>query len=309
MDVIKKLIETDQEKRKLFEEIMEQNRIKWNNVLEPETIFKWLKNFNGENEKEYLYALKIANEIYYCDKKGIEQLWGYVVNNRMREYIHEKKFAECKTNEFIKNYIEYVNKSCVFVGYGEAGKSGNAMIYSLRNAIENSDFNFLTLDELYRENLETFSYVVLVDDFIGTGNQATKNWEKKREIDGEKISLEDIKKKYKNIEFLYIALIATREGKKKIEKNTSIKVFWGDVIDETYKCFSEVSRIFTDSEEREEAKEIIERKGKLLYEHPLGYENGQLTIAFEHNTPNNSLPVIWKKIRNGGWFPLFERKK
>jgi hypothetical protein len=51
----------------------------------------------------------------------------------------------------------------------------------------------------------------------------------------------------------------------------------------------------------------MKRAGKILYKYPLGYENDQAAVAFHHNTPNNSLPVIWKKMTDGSWYPLFER--
>jgi hypothetical protein len=101
-------------------------------------------------------------------------------------------------------------------------------------------------------------------------------------------------------------MLRTINGKKEIEENTPIKVILGEELDETFKCFSEVSTIYINPDERARAKEIMTAKGRMLYKFPLGYDNLELAIAFRHNTPNNSLPVIWKKAK--GWYPLFERK-
>ena len=51
----------------------------------------------------------------------------------------------------------------------------------------------------------------------------------------------------------------------------------------------------------------MKKAGSMLYEYPLGYEHDQAAVAFNHNTPDNSLPVIWKKMTDGSWYPLFER--
>lgn len=48
-------------------------------------------------------------------------------------------------------------------------------------------------------------------------------------------------------------------------------------------------------------KEIFE---KIVWD-ALGYEGSEALMAFEYNTPNNSLPIIWAE--QNGWCPLFKR--
>lgn len=40
---------------------------------------------------------------------------------------------------------------------------------------------------------------------------------------------------------------------------------------------------------------------------PLGYRDGQLMIGFHHNTPDNTLPVLWFDRPNPPWTPMFRR--
>lgn len=61
---------------------------------------------------------------------------------------------------------------------------------------------------------------------------------------------------------------------------------------------------------------ICQKYGEKLYpKHPLGYDDSQLLIAFEYNTPNNTLPIIWSSTNNESsnietiWHPIFERRK
>ena len=37
----------------------------------------------------------------------------------------------------------------------------------------------------------------------------------------------------------------------------------------------------------------------------LGYNDSEMLIAFEYNTPNNCLPIIW--VESNDWIPLFKR--
>ncbi len=60
-----------------------------------------------------------------------------------------------------------------------------------------------------------------------------------------------------------------------------------------------------------EARQIVEEIGKELEpKHPLGWQNGQLLVTFEHGCPNNILPIFYKRggtYRRKEWRPLFPR--
>ena len=88
---------------------------------------------------------------------------------------------------------------------------------------------------------------------------------------------------------------------------------------EEYKAFSPKSEVFANKEERERLKLMCLKYGEKLYpnakygEHPLGYDDSQALIIFDHNVPNNTLPIIWASPRNEKtkgvvWYPLWERK-
>jgi hypothetical protein len=67
-------------------------------------------------------------------------------------------------------------------------------------------------------------------------------------------------------------------------------------LDESYKVFSGSARQFTKTPEgisKDTAKAIAEHYGAALSRWPLGYKDGQLLLAFHHNIPNNSLPILW----------------
>lgn len=90
------------------------------------------------------------------------------------------------------------------------------------------------------------------------------------------------------------------------------RVIVGELIEERHKAFS--SFTFPNEVERDIAKEFIRTisiknnlysyKGKPL---PFGYNDDGLLIVWEHNTPNNTLPIFWSS--ENGWFPLLKRKE
>ena len=146
--------------------------------------------------------------------------------------------------------------------------------------------------------------VFLLDDFVGSGNQATKTW---AETIGRR-SLSDFQQENNHIKFIYLALAGFEEGRQQIEEATPMEVMIGEEYDDRFKCFSDNSIIYEDHGHRNNARAVMMAKGLMLFpQHPLGYDGIQGAVAFHHNTPNNSLPVIWKRMEDKGWCPLFER--
>jgi len=305
MEYIKKIIRSDPPKNQIFMEIMEKDQQYWKKFGKPDKIFKWLHNFSNENEI-YL-ALVLANNILYYTQDQIRYLWKYILMNRVKLFLLGELFGKGPhPNIDIERWFpEYLREKCIFVGYGKAGKSGQSMVYPFRQSHDIKNLKYMEMFELLHtsEDFSTIKYVFLLDDFVGSGNQAQTTWRNK--IDGK--SFDDVHKENPQLEFIYLALVGFKGGKEEIEKKLPIKVILGEELDERFKCFSDVSIIYTDPNIRKKARKVMEEKGRMLYKYPLGYDNMELTVAFSHNTPNNSLPVIWKKMPDGSWYPLFER--
>jgi len=303
MEYIKKIIQSDPKKGKIFNLIMEKDRQYWRNFLGPDEIFKWLHNFSNENEI-YL-ALVLANNILYYTLDQIRYLWTIILMNRVKLLLLNEMFRDEALPDITEWFPEYLRKKCIFVGYGKAGKSGQNMVYSFKQSHNIKNLRYMELFEFLHssEDFSTKERVFLLDDFMGSGNQAKTAWYSK--IEGK--SFNDVSEEDPHLKFIYLALVGFREGKKIIEENTPMKVILGEELDERFKCFSDVSMIYENHNERIEARRVMEEKGRMLYKYPLGYDNMELAVAFCHNTPNNSLPVIWKRMPDKGWSPLFER--
>ncbi len=310
-DVVKNIILSDERMREIFDRIMEKERFYWKKFGgNPADVFKWLNNFLDENEI-YL-ALVLADNILYYNMDEVRYLWRLILTNRVKRYLFDDIFGKDYpgTLEDIDNkFINFIRNECIFIGFGEIYKSGPHMIYVFKQAvseiIKKEDMCFIEYSNFLSSSneidLRDKRIIFLLDDFIGTGNQSVKEWNKR-------IIISKNYKRNRHIRFLYTALTGFLAGVDNIEKHTNMEVILGEQsMDDSFRCFSDGSLIYKDATEREKAKEIMEKAGKVLYKYPLGYENDQAAIAFHYNTPNNSLPVIWKRMDDGSWYPLFER--
>ena len=154
---------------------------------------------------------------------------------------------------------------------------------------------------IVRQNFP-FNSIVFVDDIIGSGNQAFRFYN---------FNLNDLQ-----VNKYYYSLLGFQKGPKFLsDSKTFAKVYSTKHLDKKDMAFSEESEIFPDAEIRKTIFEIAETYGKKLYPNgPVGYDNCQALIVFAHNTPNNTLPIIWasannEKVVGVPWNPIWERIK
>lgn len=190
----------------------------------------------------------------------------------------------------------------LFYPLGESpASSGGNLLYSYRKdlGLPESSFPYFPFKDI---DLSGKKAIVFFDDIIGSGNQAVRF---------AKNHLQNIK-----IDKYYVALMAFEKGLENVRNNGFFKkVIVHEIISEELMAFSPGSQVFSDAGTRERIKRLCEKYGKLLYpKHPLGYDDSQALIVFPHNTPNNTLPIIWASDKNEKepgyiWYPVWERIK
>ena len=303
MEYTRKLIESDPRCHEIFQKIMLKNQLHWRRFDGSHDVLRWLRNFSGD--REIYLALILADGIMYYSLDEVRSLWGLILTNRVKQWLLADTFGDGPLPNIDEWFHQYLRGKCVFLGYGPASKSGHSQLYYFKQSHSIGKLQYLEFHELLHgaNNLNGIERVFLVDDMVGSGDQAKTTWNKK--FGGR--SLNDVQQENAHLKFVYLALVGFGDGKKEIEDTTPMKVILGHELDERSKCFSDTSMIYVDDSERSEASTVMEEKGKMLYEHPLGYADMQLAVAFCHNTPDNSLPVIWKRLADEGWWPLFER--
>jgi len=188
----------------------------------------------------------------------------------------------------------------VFCGLGNSGgSSGSQFLYLLRQKLSIPEGHFPLDYHRLRDGVES---IVFVDDIIGSGEQARRFCDQ---------HLRDVAAtKY------YCSLVAFRSGLESLRAHSGFKfVFAAKILEESARAFSAESRMFGDDTIRLRVMAMAHRYGQALYpKGPLGYDDGQAMIVFPHNTPNNTLPIVWASPRNEKtvgvpWNPLWERLK
>lgn len=240
---------------------------------------KWLSNFK-EQDQAAMLKLALSVQRYQIDTLAT------LINGALKSLVHDKQ-------TFIRT------KAC-YLGIGKyACSSGNQFLHSLKKANpEISEARFQQLWEL--KNCRERDCLVLVDDFMGSGTQASEFFN--TEIRDLHFS-----------EVYYVSALGSKDSADNIRKRTEGRLlsYTGRELVDADKAFSQRSSIWEDDKEREKAKKIAKRWGEKLYpDHPLGKGDCQYLIVFQWNVPWNTLPVIWSRPTSTvDFIPLCPRYK
>lgn len=282
----------------------------------------WLSNFNGQVgpiEKEHLHALYLLGQFMYFGSAEMRELLRALYRDLFQYSILEKirkTNDDTKDYDFIKAEFHRELMATRFFGVGNPSESGVHLLYYFRQENGLPKDLFLETHRIYSRHLQgqevktqlRFPEVkryVFIDDICGSGHQASSY---SQDLLAELLRLNP------EAEPAYYALFATQAGLKYIRENTCFGARCGSVyeLDSSYRLLSEESRYFLDTPpgiEKEFMSEFVTHYGNLLSsDDPLGYNNGQLLLGFNHNTPDNCLPIIWFNEENGyPWVPIFKR--
>lgn len=253
----------------------------WKSSIPFEDIVKWILQFDSE---DYDLAIRIIEHINFLNFGDIKNALSIAYSKLIRKSIEKG--------------TKITHKNTLFAGLGENGKSGSMISYHFRVINELSEENFSDNEEL----IETgdIENIVLIDDILSTGFQASKEIIKLTE----KVTPFGVK----NIFLLTVC--GMKDGIIKVEEETKAYTFSAieystkdTAIDLDGKFYQGLS-----IEERERIKSRIEYYGKVAYQkQPFGFGQIGGLIAFDFNTPNTTLPLIWSD--SNSWIPLFKRAR
>lgn len=180
-------------------------------------------------------------------------------------------------------------------------KSGPLVCRQMKRLLGLNDRWMIWPGQVPRARRSGIKVFLFVDDFLGTGFQF------RRFLDSMG-PLEPAADEW----FIYAPLIAHEKGLSRITKKTPFMTLAPvETLDESYSVFSPASPHFDDGENCfESAKNFYleflqSRKFTGLGRMTLGYSNLSLVLAFEHATPNASLPILW--LPRPSVRPLFAR--
>lgn len=143
---------------------------------------------------------------------------------------------------------------------------------------------------------------LFADDFLGTGHQFRKF--------ARRVQLREA---LRNAEAIYVPLMAHQRGLDRLrEKLPWLQCSSVEVLDYSYDVFSDSHEYFADDHTnrphaaREYYVDLMMRKGWADRRLDVfGYGGLSLVVAFEHATPNATLPVLW--THRASFVPLFDR--
>lgn len=260
-------------------ESVEQIHKSWNSSIRFEEVVNWILQFDSD---DYDLAIRIIANINFLNYGDVKSALNIAYSKLARKAI------ERGTSIDMKNTL--------FAGLGDFGKSGSMMSYNFRIINELSEENFLANDDLISSG--KIENIVLIDDVLSTGNQSLK------EI--EKLTIKVTPYGVKNIFLLTVC--GMKDGIARIEEKTKAYTFSAFEYDNKDTA-SDLDGDFYEGlnyEERDLMLKRLESYGNIVNSNaPLGYGGIGGLIAFDFNTPNTSLPIIWGN--SNSWIPLFKR--
>ncbi len=309
----------------------------WDRKASEPQINEWLDNFsqpaNGTEEERALHALYLLSQFMYFGTRQMRELMRVLFRDLYKYPIIErirKDNNDTTDLSLIRREFEHALNRTLFLGVGNPSESGCHLLYYFRqeNGLPKTRFihthevfqrkqpsklaMFLSLFNLRDRYAGTLALrnpdinrYVFIDDFCGSGHQAQSY---------SKNVVDDLKSFNATIEVSYFVLCGTSEGMKAVRDNTSFdNVKCVFELDESFKCFSPTSRHFPSPWPTDVtsafAETMCQTYGDRLFPgDALGYDDCQLLLGFQHNTPDNTLPIFWSDGDGATrWAPLFKR--
>ena len=175
-----------------------------------------------------------------------------------------------------------------------AGESGDAMMHRFRvsNKLDAKKYNdlFIHPSQILLANLGADDTLMLVDDFVGTGDSVCEAWA---------ASFEELVSGIGTVYLLVVAAVSG--GRAKIADKTTITCVPGNEITKSDNLFAPECDKFSDPD-----KDVVFTYCKRAFKKkPKGYGDCGLILIFQHRCPNNTLPIFHVDLPK--WSGLFPR--
>jgi hypothetical protein len=304
----------------LFAKIKTLNETVWERRATEPLIADWLDNFApsvSPANNERTHALYLLSNFMYFGSRQIRELLKALYRDLYRYPIVEsirRANSDSLDSGIIDPLFRNELENTRFLGVGNPSESGCHLLYYFRQENLLPKRLFIHTHQIFRSLVApaspelrdpSASRYIFIDDFCGSGKQGT---EYSRDL------VEEIKRLNPGAFVAYYVLFATSEGINKVRTETAFDAAKAIFeLDFSFKCFSSGSRYFrARSPEIDQAfcEDMCRRYGANMVAgpHVLGFENSQLLIGFHHNTPDNTLPIIWYNEPGGmPWKPIFRR--
>ena len=264
----------------------------------PEEIRAWLGQVDSHTDQRILFKV-LQNVRFIKDLEAKEK------------FVHAHEWIRSRLPVPVKRSRAH-RRDDIWVSYVDgAGKSGArfAALYAVANDVRAS--NVVSFDQLAVTlapgQVERPVGVVVVDDFIGTGQSLVGNLTKVAGV-------AQAARLGTDIPLSVVVLCGTHEGERHVREyvgdtmpNADVEV--GEILQERHFACGPKVGLWDTEQERSEAIALLTDLGRRVNKgKPLGFGDQGLLVTFSRNCPNNSLPILHGagKGRNK-WKPLFPR--
>lgn len=296
-----------------------EGRVKW------DLVDRWLSNFTGASgftvDEERIHSLFLLSQFLYFGSREIRVLLKAVYRDLfLLPLVQEVRAANGglrDPSDIRKLTIAALHKTR-FLGVGNPSESGVHLLYFFRQENGLSKDHFLDTAQII-ERVDTPSgparrlrfpdvdRYVFVDDVCGSGVTA---------INYSKDFLAEVRTLNPSARLSYLSMFSTADGMQAVRDHSIFGASSAAVyeLDKTYQCLSAVSRylkVVPPSIEPDTVRKIALHYGAtLLPSHPSGFLGSELLLGFHHNTPDNTIPIMWMDQLHGSpipWTAAFRR--
>lgn len=273
-------------------------------------MFRLLQEFRKRwyyDESRVAIALERAYDQALAKAKEVGVTFTFVRTSRKAV-----EFALFKSQYLRKEEVRGVVANVYVSYFGDALKSGAEIARRIKKEKRLANVGELSkglrwLDDPKGPVRKEERFLMIVDDFVGSGYQFTKM---AMPIIKHAIKTASVAKAFEVGRVAYIPLWAHKQGIETIAEDfPQLRLGPVYLLDESDQVFSDQAGVF-DEEERTMAESVCKHIGNQLYpDNPLGWENLQAMVVFFDSVPNATLPIMWCTgiVDERPWKPLFPR--
>lgn len=306
----------------LLAKAMNLNELIWEHRLTQPDIDDWQANFQGQvmsADEEQLHALYLLTHLTYFGLREVRELLKCMFRDYVRAPILrelKRSNANLSTKSGFESLLAAEIEHTRFIGMGNPAESGTHLLYYFRQEAGLAKDLFVHPHQLFDGNASDPSTrlvdsalrrIVFIDDVCGSGSQS---------IEYSRTLLPQIRavasRSGQSVEISYLVLLGSRSGIERARTHSGFDtVECVGEMDETFATYSDESRVFASAPPgiaKADSLSIAQHYGRALVpSSPLGFGNGQLLLAFHHNVPDNTLPIVWAEGGAFRWTALMKR--
>jgi len=275
---------------------------------------RWMNNFTTLDE-QYCAAKLLDRFVYYSEEDTIQLLKHGLNDLFIREEflcLEEETDFQLGDSQFDDLKNSYIKETAIMpLSEGNPTESSHAIARILSNEIGFPESNILNPQSMELEYIKKFKRILIVDDFVGTGDQIIEFWNFFDVcVDGNNVKMFELARDIEEIRIEYFCLVVTEEGYKRfyseeLAHDKSLNIRYCEMLKEKFKIFGAKS-VYFNQDEIEDCKKILEKlvlsKGINLS----GWRGLDYAIAFHHCIPDASLPLFYEKQED--WNYLIRNK-